>query len=143
MINDARRRIRVRGAFWLLSLPAFVFVVAPVIGVQYKVATVPEKTLRKFAKTVVMPVYPDASQRDGAQGVAVAKLDINEEGTVNKVEVLEAPDDAIANALVTALKMWTFQRPIEDSTGKPIRLAGKLTFYFVIENGRGVVRNPR
>lgn len=132
-----------RVALWLLPILAFAFSAPLAMGVQYKVATVPEKTLRKFAKTVVMPQYPDASQRDGAQGVAVAQLDINEEGTVNKVEVLEAPDDAIANALVTALKMWTFQRPIEDSTNKPIRLTGKLTFYFVIEKGRGVVRNPK
>lgn len=141
MMNDAARITRARVAVCLLSLVAFS---APaVLGVQYKVATVPEKTLRKFAKIVVMPKYPDASQRAGAQGVAVAHLDINEEGTVSKVELLEAPDEATGSAVVMALKMWTFERPIEDTTGKPIRLSGKLTFYFVIENGHGVVRNPK
>ena len=127
-----------------LCLVSLVMFSAPaVLGVQYKVATVSEKTLRKFAKIVVMPQYPDASQRAGAQGVAVAQLDINEEGTVSKVELLEAPDEATGNAVVMAVKLWTFERPIEDTTGKPIRLSGKLTFYFVIENGRGIVRNPK
>jgi len=112
-------------------------------AMQYKVATVPEKTLRQFAKVVVMPVYPDASRRSGAQGVAVAELKIDEEGTVQKVQILEAPDDAIGNAVVMALKSWKFQRPVDDSTGKAVRLSGKLTFYFVIENGKGIVRNPQ
>lgn len=113
------------------------------LGVQYKVATVPEKTLRQFAKTVVMPEYPDASQRNGIQGVAIAEVNIDEEGAVKKVEILEAPNEAIGNAVVMAIKKWKFERPVDDSTGKAVRLSGKLTFYFVIENGRGIVKNPK
>lgn len=112
-------------------------------GVQYKVATVPEKTLRQFAKTVVMPIYPDIAQRNGVHGVAIAQLNIDEEGSVTNVEILEAPHESIGSAVVAAVKKWKFERPIDDSTGKAVRLSGKLTFYFVIENGRGVVKNPK
>jgi TonB family protein len=111
--------------------------------VQYKVATVPEKTLRKFAKVTVMPDYPPDSKRNGSQGVVVAELNINEEGVVEKVEILEAPDDSIGNAVSKATSRWTFEPAIDDATGKAIRLKGKLTFYFVIDSSGAYVRNPK
>jgi TonB family protein len=110
---------------------------------QYRVATVPEKTLRKWAKVVVMPTYPPESKKNNAQGVVVAELSIDETGTVKKVEILESPDDAIGKAVTNATKQWKFEPAIDDSTGKAIRLAGKLTFYFVIEGTAAYVRNPK
>ncbi|MFN2407673.1 MAG: energy transducer TonB [Pyrinomonadaceae bacterium] len=110
---------------------------------QYRVATVPERTLRKFAKVVVMPNYPEDSKRKGSQGVAVALLNIDEEGTVKRVEILEAPDESIGDAVIKATQMWKFQPVTEDSTGKAIRLSGKLTFYFKIVAKAAFVENPR
>jgi TonB family protein len=110
---------------------------------QYRVATVPEKTLRQFARIVVTPEYPDDSRRNGSQGVVVAQLNIDEQGVVSKVEILEAPDDSIANAVSKPTKMWMFQPAIDDSTGKAIKLSGKLTFYFVIDSSGAYVRDPK
>jgi TonB family protein len=127
----------------LLLLFAYASAVVGSTAKQYRVATVPEKTLRKFAKVVVMPTYPEDSKRNGSQGVAVALLNIDEEGTVKKVEILEAPDESIGNAVSKATQMWKFQPVTEDSTGKSIRLSGKLTFYFKIVDKVALVENPR
>ena len=64
---------------------------------QYKIATVSEKTLRGWASHTVMPAFPEASRNQKSQGVAVVQLDIDEQGKVTKVDVLEAPD---------AIKKW-------------------------------------
>ncbi|HET6862102.1 MAG TPA: energy transducer TonB [Pyrinomonadaceae bacterium] len=109
---------------------------------QYKVATLPERTLRKWAKITVMPVFPTESKNRKSQGVAVAEVQIDELGNVSKVEVLEAPDPPIAKALIVAIKQWKFEPGKDDSDGKPIRMQGKLTFYFVIEGQTAQVKNP-
>ncbi|HVF21761.1 MAG TPA: energy transducer TonB [Pyrinomonadaceae bacterium] len=127
----------------LLLLFAYASTVVGWTVKQYRVATVPEKTLRKFAKVVVMPNYPEDSRRKGSQGVAVALLNIDEEGTVKKVEILQAPDESIGNAVIKATQGWKFQPATEDSTGKAIRLSGKLTFYFKIVDKTAFVENPR
>jgi TonB family protein len=143
MINTANHMFYRRLANCLLVLLALGLSVKASMSVQYKVATVSEKTLRKFAKVTVMPEYPTESKRNGSQGVAVAELSIDEQGGVQKVQILEAPDEAIGNAVVKATSLWTFQPGVEDSTGKAIRLSGKLTFYFVIDAAGAHVRNPK
>ncbi|HKO99601.1 MAG TPA: TonB family protein [Pyrinomonadaceae bacterium] len=110
---------------------------------QYKVATVSESTLREWAITIVLPTFPEESKKDNSQGVAVAQVTIDEAGAVTRAEILEAPDDAIAEAVKAGTMKWTFQPGTDDRDGKAVRLKGKLTFYYVIENGKAFVKHPK
>ena len=73
-------------------------------------------------------------------GVAVAQLRIDEEGTVRRVEILEAPSDAIAKSMTGAISRWRFVRNI---AGAGLEVTGKITYYFVISNGTGTVLEPK
>ncbi|HKY04492.1 MAG TPA: energy transducer TonB [Blastocatellia bacterium] len=100
-----------------------------------------EISLRKRATRQVLPQYPEVSKKSGAKGVTVSMLDIDEEGNVAGVDVLEAPDSPIRAAVADAVKLWKFKPATVN--GKPVRLRGKLTFYYVIEGGNARVENPK
>jgi TonB family protein len=106
-----------------------------------QLAFVPEAVLRNLAKTVVMPLYPEASKRKGAKGLAVARIDLNENGEMSDIRIVEAPDDNIKLAVINAIKQWKFTPAFGN--GKPLRLRGKLTFYFRLDGGQARVENPR
>ncbi|HVF54971.1 MAG TPA: energy transducer TonB [Pyrinomonadaceae bacterium] len=103
--------------------------------------TVHEETLRRYAVEVVNPSYPQRAVKRSAQGVAVIQLDVNEQGSVSRAEVLEAPDPLISEAVAAAVKKWKFKPPTIRGSAVPIR--GKLTFYYMIKDGKGRVENPR
>ena len=84
------------------------------------------------------PHYPEESRRAGRSGVAVASVEVGVDGRMRRVEVLQSPDQAIAESLTTALLRWTF-RGIAGPSGRNGGVRAKLTFYFVIQEGRGVV----
>ena len=103
--------------------------------------TVTEFTLRNYASKVVRPAFPAQSLRKKNQGVAVVQILVDKEGAVTSVNRLEAPDDSIAQAVERAVLKWKFKAP--TIRGNPVPINGKLTFYFVIENNKGIVRNPK
>jgi len=91
---------------------------------------------------MMMPSYPEESEKNGTRGVAVAQIEINARGDVDQVDVLESPDAAIKDSVSSAVKQWRFQP--QTIQGEPVRIRGKLTFYFVIDqSGRGKVENPK
>ena len=93
--------------------------------------------LRRAALTSVTPSYPASSVKAGVSGIAVAAVVTSTvAGGAPSVEVLEAPDQAIADAVREALGKWTF-RVLQW----PMR--AKVTFYFRIEQGKGRVLNPQ
>lgn len=100
-----------------------------------------ETALRKRAIRVVMPDYPKESQKRGAKGIAVVQLEINEEGSVTESEVLEAPDTAIKEAVISAVKQWQFKPA--TANGVATRIRSKLTFYYVIDGRNARVENPK
>jgi len=105
------------------------------------IVQVPEAVLRNLATRTVMPDYPEKSKTQGSKGIAVAQLHLNEEGVLTNVEILEAPDAEIAQAVKKAVKQWKFKTvQVND---KPCLIVGKLTFYFVINGGAARVENPR
>lgn len=104
-------------------------------------AVVPESVLRNLARTVVMPSYPEASVRRGVGGSAVVRIDLGVNGELSDIRVLQAPDRNIRQAVVNALRQWRFSPAFSD--GKPLRLRGKLTFYFRLSDGQARVENPR
>lgn len=104
-----------------------------------------ESSLRKAAKKLVMPEYPEESVRQRSKGVAVAEIVYDEAGVVIYVEVLEAPDKPIKDAVSSAVRQWRFEPAHARSERGPlIKIQGKLTFYFVInDRGEARVENPK
>jgi len=89
-----------------------------------------------------MPTFPVDSFRRGSQGVAVARVELTETGEVSAVTVLQSPDESISKAVSEALFKWSF-KPANPPDHRPMQLMGKLTFYFVIRQGRPHVENPK
>jgi len=102
--------------------------------------TTSEAVLRASALHTVRPAwapFPIASP----QSVAVAEVHISTTGNVLHVRVLEAPSAPVSQAVVDAVRRWTF-RPPDPVNGRAIALTGKLTFYFVRDDEGGTVRYP-
>lgn len=134
-------RLLTRGLLWAgaLWLGLAVYGAASAQNTDYLIMR--ETQLRKRATQVVMPAYPARAMKLRAKGVAVTEVEINERGEVVSAEVVEAPDASIEKALADALKQWKFE-PATDN-GVTYNVKGKLTFYFVIEGSKFLVRNPR
>jgi len=99
-----------------------------------------EGPLRKRAVKVISPRFPEDPEKRGVAGVAVAEIQIDRAGKVSAVRVLQAPDPAIEKAVAEAVKEWRFEPAMVG--GAAVRVRGKLTFYYVVDRGRGVVRSP-
>jgi len=104
-------------------------------------ARVPEGVVRKAAKTIIRPKYPPSSRKRGTQGLAVVMVDINEAGDVTDVSVVDAPDEEIGQSVMSAVSQWKFGQLTAE--GKPIKLRGKLSFYFSIRDGKTYVSEPK
>jgi len=112
------------------------------MGQDAQVVDVDEAGIRKSASKTIMPVFPESSRKLRSQGVAVVQLVYDGNGTVVKVEVIEAPDSEIGEAIVNAVRQWKF-RP-SSIRGKAVNIRGKLTFYCVIDQkGTARVQNPK
>ena len=96
---------------------------------------------RRIARVGPRPEYPELSLDSGRAGIAVAEVVANDEGRVERVDILEAPDAHIGDAMAGALAQWEVE-PLVDDDGQAVRLRAKLFFYFVIEDGEGFVRSP-
>lgn len=103
--------------------------------------TAREDTLRDHAAKQVQPVFPAEAVKANISGVAIAKVRINEQGKLTAVDIVEAPHRSIAQATTEAIKQWEFK--FYENSGTAECFSGKLTFYFVIENGQALVREPK
>jgi TonB family protein len=100
--------------------------------------TMSEGGIRNLATNAPKPVYPKTAIDKGITGVVVASVLIQPDGSVGTVVVLEAPETSLATAVQEAANQWTFRTgPWKTS------LAGRLTFYFRIVNGKGRVLEPK
>lgn len=112
------------------------------VGQTVQVIDVDEAGIRKSASKKPLPAFPESSRKRRSQGVAVVQLVYNGHGTVDHVEVLEAPDSEISKVVVDAVRQWKFKPSF--IRGKPVNIRGKLTFYCVIDRkGVGRVQNPK
>lgn len=129
-----------------VALGAYLFLLLTVsaAGIAHAQSAVKasEKSLRKIAVKTVMPTFPDESLKRGTKGVAVIELEIDVQGDVVYAKILEAPDTLTGEATIAAVKQWKFS---PTTIGEhPVKVQGKLTFYFVIdERGGGRVENPK
>jgi len=107
-----------------------------------RVVKTSEGSIRRRATTLVMPVYPRALLHKRSAGVAVAAVRLKLDGRMERVDILEAPDPQIAAAVATALNRWIVPEMQVVGSTERFQTVGKLTFYFLIRNGNGVVLNP-
>jgi rhodanese-related sulfurtransferase len=121
--------------FAMLARPSTAQVTSP------GAAVMGEDGWRKIATNRVMPTFPTTSLTAGAQGVAVAYVTSSPDGTMARVDVLEAPDAAIGTSVQTALMKWRITALTPGARG-PRHYEGRITFYFKILKGHGSVLNP-
>jgi hypothetical protein len=118
--------------WWLL--PAMMLALTAGASAQSRMG---ETGLRMLV-TGPKPVYPPALQAKKTTGVAVAAVLVNPDGRMGTVVVLEAPDPLMSTAVQDALMQWRRSARITENAA----WSAKLTFYFQIRNGIGVVLNP-
>lgn len=102
---------------------------------QFRRMLLDDKGLRRQATHAPAPFYPAESFKKKVTGVAVAAVTADASGKTERVEILEAPDEAIAQAVRGAIGQWSY-KPM----GLP--MTGQLIFYFHIKEGRGTVSSP-
>ena len=96
---------------------------------------------RRIARERRRPVYPAVSVDRGRTGLAVAEVGTTSDGSMGRVDILDAPDEHTGDAVARALASWEVQPPVDDD-GHAVGVRSKLYFYFVIEDGEGFVRSP-
>ena len=105
-----------------------------------------ETGYRQQAIVHPLPTYPVRSVNLETEGVAVASIVTGTDGRVESVELLQAPDEEIGREVVEVLQTWLFH-PLLAATGENgkmevNRAESRVTFYFLIVDGVGVVSNP-
>lgn len=131
------RRVRV----FILLFVALV----PILGAQLQ-ATTPlgllrEDLLRKRITESIVPAFPEEARAAGAQGLVIAAVHFDEDGNLSKIRVLKSPHPEISSAVTKALKSWKVKPYLVDSVLRA-RIQSELRFYYVIEDGVGVVHEP-
>lgn len=102
---------------------------------------VAELNLRNRVIAMEQPIFPPEAVAQGKGGVAVAEIEVDESGSVDRVTIVESPAPSIEESVKRAVRLWRFQ-PFEIF-GKPARFTSKLTFYFVLRDGEARVYAPR
>ena len=100
-----------------------------------------EQQLRDRGKVEVLPKYPNDALKNKATGIVVTEIDFDTNGTITKLAILESSDRHFDIPTIKALRQWRFN-PVTTSEGVPLKVKGKLTFYFFWKNGRGWCENP-
>ncbi len=88
------------------------------------------------------PIYPKDEVQNRKHGVCVVSIILDANGRVTSVQALETPTISMFNSVAKAVAQWTF-KPFKSQDGEPILMSGRLTFYFEIKNGKGLVLDPK
>jgi TonB family protein len=123
---------------YLTTLVAAVMLVPAVsAGDDAQMVLVSPGVLRALADSVTLPSYPISSSAASHTGVAVVEVVVSPSGKVTGTQVLESPDEAIADAVVSAVKRWTFHPFL--TKGGAIGMKSRLIFYFRAVEGHSSV----
>jgi len=76
----------------------------------------------------VSPDYPDIVREVGAEGRVIIKALVLEDGSVGAVQILESPNDILANQAITALRKSVFRPAMRD--GRPCCATTIVPFVF-------------
>lgn len=88
-----------------------------------------------------LPTYPPSAVRAGKQGVVAVGVSVHPEGRIQKLSILESPDDEAAASVTKALERWRFHSWAKQTTSSTCPLEGRLVFYFTLEAGKPRVRD--
>ena len=100
-----------------------------------------EIAIRDMLVKRVTPVFPlEALPSIRHAAVIEAHIVMNVRGDVVDATILESPDPNLNKAVLQALWQWKF-KPITGE-GKDFKLAGKLTFYAIVDGKSGKIVNP-
>jgi TonB family protein len=94
--------------------------------------------VRQAAINAPLPIYPKASIKSHHQGVAVAEVLLDAQGTPEAVTVLQAPDQATSDSVSSALKSWRI-KPYKSSSKDGVVIRTRLIFYFKLDSSAPVV----
>jgi TonB family protein len=76
----------------------------------------------------VSPEYPEIVREVGAEGRVIIKALVLEDGSVGAVQIVEAPNDILANQAITALRKSEFRPAVRD--GRPCCATTVVPFVF-------------
>ena len=76
----------------------------------------------------VTPEYPEIVREVGAEGRVVIKALVLEDGSVGAVQIIESPNDILANQAITALRKSEFKPAVRD--GRPCSATTVVPFVF-------------
>lgn len=77
------------------------------------------------------PIYPIDAQKQGIQGQVWVKITVDEQGSVDKAEVIRG-DPALTKAAVDAAKKWKFQPFIKN--GSPAKVTAEMPVDFAFRD---------
>jgi TonB family protein len=103
------------------------------------IGLVSETTLRKMAKLTERPAFPVSAIERECFGVAVASVILDEHGVLLDVRMLESPDASISESVVATVHRWRFKT---EPRSAPMRIQGRITFYFLRFEGKPAVLSP-
>ena len=76
----------------------------------------------------VSPEYPEIAREVGAEGRVRIKVLVLEDGSVGAVQIIESPNDILANQAITALRQSEFRPAVRD--GRPCCATTVISFVF-------------
>lgn len=93
-----------------------------------KVADCAEPASKPRPTETPLPVYPEAARQAGVEGRARVEIEVEADGSVGRVKVLESPGHGMDAAAIAAVKRWRFTPG--QRCGKPVRttFTVRLTF---------------
>ena len=120
----------------IVSLPPLV------IGQKCVVGKISEIDMRKHARKQVLPEFPKQAKDLNVKGVAVVEVQLNARSEISSILIIQSPHPSVNRALTEAVSKWLFEFN-QDREETPLCFKGKLTFYFIDENGTSLVRHPK
>jgi TonB family protein len=80
---------------------------------------------------IVAPQMPRLAIARGIRGDVTAELLVEPDGSVSQVRILQSPDELLSNAVIDAMKQWTFSPLIVGGEGQRFRV--RQTYAFDIQ----------
>ena len=84
-------------------------------------------------KKKVEPWYPELLKLAGIEGTVWVQAFIDEQGKVERAEILKSTHEAFSEAAIKAVKQWEFSPAMKD--GKPIKAEVTIPFRFKLAEG--------
>lgn len=91
---------------------------------------------RAHTAAAALPEYPASARKAGHTGRVTADVLVSPQGKVTDVTIIEAPDEAIADSVKSAVGRWVFGSFKTKDYPGTFAVKGRLIFYFRLEDGK-------